>query len=66
VARLLRFERARALTEQATDPDWTRIALEAGYYDQSHMINDFRAVTGRTPATFFQDMAADGAVASAP
>jgi AraC-like DNA-binding protein len=57
-ARLLRFERARALIEQAADPDWTRIALDAGYYDQSHMINDFRAVTGRTPATFFQDAAA--------
>jgi AraC-like DNA-binding protein len=57
-ARLLRFERARALTEEAANPDWTRIALEAGYYDQSHMINDFRLVTARTPATFFQDAAA--------
>jgi AraC-like DNA-binding protein len=56
-ARLLRFERARALSEQAADPDWASIALEAGYYDQSHMISDFRLVTGRTPATFFQDVA---------
>jgi AraC-like DNA-binding protein len=54
-ARLLRFERARELAEQAASADWTRIALAAGYYDQSHLINDFRAVTGRTPATFFQD-----------
>ena len=58
VARLVRFERARALTERAERPDWARIAVECGYYDQSHLITDFRAVTGRTPATFFQDTAA--------
>jgi AraC-like DNA-binding protein len=61
VARLLRFERARATAECEQRPDWTRIALECGYYDQSHLINDFRAVTGRTPATFFQDTAAPAA-----
>ena len=55
VARLLRFERARELAERADRPDWARIALECGYYDQSHLINDFRAVTARTPETFFQD-----------
>lgn len=60
-ARLLRFERARALAEASARPDWGRIALEAGYYDQPHLINDFRAVTGRTPATFFQDRSAAAA-----
>jgi AraC-like DNA-binding protein len=54
-ARLLRFERARSLAEREAQRDWARIALECGYYDQSHLINDFRAVTGRTPETFFQD-----------
>jgi AraC-like DNA-binding protein len=60
-AKLLRFERARALAESATRPEWAWIAREAGYYDQSHLINDFRSVTGRTPETFFQD----GATAAA-
>ena len=60
-ARLLRFERARELAERAARPDWMRIALTCGYYDQSHLINEFRAVTGRTPATFFQDGGADAA-----
>jgi transcriptional regulator GlxA family with amidase domain len=54
-ARLLRFDRARTLAEGAERRDWTRIAVECGYYDQSHLINDFGAFTGRTPATFFQD-----------
>jgi AraC-like DNA-binding protein len=56
-ARLIRFERARELAEAAQRPDWTGIALACGYFDQSHLINDFRDVTGRTPATFFQDAA---------
>jgi AraC-like DNA-binding protein len=55
VARLFRFERARELAGRAERPDWARIAVECGYYDQSHLIRDFRAVTGRTPETFFQD-----------
>jgi AraC-like DNA-binding protein len=54
-ARVIRFERARTLAEQAERPDWARIALEAGYYDQPHLINEFRAFSGRTPETFFQD-----------
>jgi AraC-like DNA-binding protein len=60
-ARLLRFERARALAERTQRPDWVRIAAECGYYDQSHLINEFRAVTGLTPATFFQDTVAPAA-----
>lgn len=54
LARIARFERARALAE-APRPDWARVAAECGYYDQSHLINDFRAFSGRTPETFFQD-----------
>lgn len=60
-ARLLRFERARELAEAAERPDWARVAVEAGYYDQSHLINEFRDVTGRTPATFLQDGATQAA-----
>jgi AraC-like DNA-binding protein len=60
-ARLLRFEHARVEAERAERPDWARIAVECSYYDQSHLINDFRARTGRTPETFFQDAAAPAA-----
>ena len=61
LARLLRFEHARELGSQADRPSWAEIAFECGYYDQSHLINEFRAVTGRTPVTFFQDNAAAAA-----
>ena len=52
VARLFRFERARELSGKMP---WAELALECGYYDQSHLINEFRAITGRTPETFLQD-----------
>jgi AraC-like DNA-binding protein len=32
----------------------TDLALEAGYYDQSHFIREFRAVTGETPLRFLR------------
>ena len=49
-ARVLRFEQARRSAERSQRPDWAEIAVECGYYDQSHLINEFRAVTDRTPA----------------
>jgi AraC-like DNA-binding protein len=58
VAKLLRFERARTLA--GTMP-WAELAHECGYYDQSHLINEFRAMTGRTPETFLQDTVASAA-----
>ena len=57
VARVLRFARAVDLAERG-EPVWGRIAREAGYYDQAHLINEFRAISGCTPGTFFQDVAA--------
>lgn len=32
--------------------DWTRFALELGYYDHAHFIRDFRAVVGRSPSRY--------------
>jgi AraC-like DNA-binding protein len=55
VDRLLRFERARELAE--TVP-WAEITFECGFYDQSHLISEFRRISGRTPETFLQDAAA--------
>jgi methylphosphotriester-DNA--protein-cysteine methyltransferase len=31
---------------------WSRIASEHGFFDQSHLVNEFRALTSVTPATF--------------
>lgn len=61
LASIARFERARSLAQAETRPDWARIATESGFCDQSHLINEFRSFTGRTPETFFQDSLAAAA-----
>lgn len=32
--------------------DWVGVALQLGYHDQSHLIRDFRAQIGQTPAAY--------------
>lgn len=50
-ARVMRFRR---LTNSlsATDVDWADVAAEHGFYDQSHLIADFRELAGTTPNAF--------------
>jgi AraC-like DNA-binding protein len=51
-ARTVRLQ--RAVRNAATSRDWGRIAADAGYYDQSHLITDFRALIGLTPGAFLK------------
>ena len=39
---------------RATGADFTSIAYDAGYCDQSHFINDFKRFTGSAPESFFK------------
>ena len=32
--------------------DWAQLALELGYFDQAHLINDFKAMVGYTPTQY--------------
>ena len=59
-ARLLRFEHASALLERASPPSRTLadVAMEAGYYDQSHLTRDFVALAGMTPGAVAADAGA--------
>jgi AraC-like DNA-binding protein len=45
---LARADAARAAYPR--DIDWSAIACDLGYYDQPHFIDDFKALTGLTPA----------------
>jgi AraC-like DNA-binding protein len=49
LGRVLRFHRATALARRAAF-DWTRIAHECGYYDQAHLIRDFRELAEMKPS----------------
>jgi len=33
-------------------PDWAQLALDLGYFDQAHLINDFRTIVGYSPARY--------------
>jgi AraC-like DNA-binding protein len=49
VARILRFQRAMNLLTRPGVTSLSRVALEAGYYDQSHFNRDFGEFAGTTP-----------------
>lgn len=42
----------RAIGESARSKDWGTIARRAGYYDQSHLIGEFRDLVGLTPSAY--------------
>ncbi|MCD0423710.1 helix-turn-helix domain-containing protein [Rubrivivax sp. JA1024] len=51
--RLLRFQTlTRLIGRDAARPDWAQLAVEAGYYDQPHMINEFVEFSGLTPTAY--------------
>lgn len=49
-ARLTRFSKAYRLKESQTGMSWTSIAYECGYFDQMHLIRDFKEFAGSTPS----------------
>ena len=53
-SRVQRFQRARATIHcQEDEPDWAAIAIDAGYFDQSHLIREFLEFSGLTPNAYF-------------
>jgi AraC-like DNA-binding protein len=47
--RIVRFQRALRRARQTPTPHWGTLAVELGYYDQAHLIAEFRALSGSTP-----------------
>jgi AraC-like DNA-binding protein len=52
--RVRRFQKARDLVRTVATPDWSRVAATVGYCDQSHLIRDFQALSGLSPADYFR------------
>jgi AraC-like DNA-binding protein len=56
LGRVLRFRRALREIGRRRDPSggpgWADLAFAAGYADQSHLIREFKALAGLTPARF--------------
>lgn len=51
-SRLARMHGCLRALRQRPAPDWADLALEGGFYDQSHLVNEFRALCGVTPTEF--------------
>jgi AraC-like DNA-binding protein len=50
--RIRRFQRAVNQLHAGTDMRWTDLALDCGFYDQSHFANEFRAFSGIDVSTY--------------
>jgi AraC-like DNA-binding protein len=51
-SRVWRLQSAVARIRHVQDIDWSDLALDSGYYDQAHMIGEFRELVDETPASF--------------
>ena len=50
--RVQRFLKTRSWLENQTRPSWNDIMLKTGYYDQSHLVNEFRYFAGKSPLQY--------------
>lgn len=51
-ARVLRFHRVLDVASQGRRIDWARVAVECGYFDQAHLIHEFREFSGMNPTAY--------------
>jgi AraC-like DNA-binding protein len=56
--RLTRFHRALRAAREDRHTNWASIAAAAGYYDQAHLIAEFRAIAGAPPRAFLNELRA--------
>lgn len=55
-ATLERFRRAVRAAHDKNGASWATIAATAGYYDQAHLIAEFRAIAGVTPRALLREL----------
>ena len=59
-ARIQRFCWTLDSLRQRTTIEWSRLAVQAGYSDQSHLVRDFRRIGAASPREYLRRMAPDG------
>jgi AraC-like DNA-binding protein len=57
-AKLTRFHRALRVAREDGEASWASVAAAAGYYDQAHLIAEFRAIAGVTPRALLSELRA--------
>jgi transcriptional regulator GlxA family with amidase domain len=53
-SRIQRFQQTRTFIQQNPSPDWATLALDRGYFDQSHLIREFLEFSGRSPTVYLR------------
>lgn len=55
-AKLTRFHRALRAARADRRASWATIASASGYYDQAHLIDEFRTIAGVTPRALVEEL----------
>lgn len=55
-AKLSRFHRALRAARSSRCIDWAGVAASTGYYDQAHLIGEFREIAGVTPVALLDEL----------
>ncbi len=50
--RILRFQHVHAVAQRTGRINWAELALTCGFYDQPHLTNEFRRLSGVTPTQY--------------
>ena len=50
--RIQRFQKTRTFIQQNPSPNWAALALDLGYFDQSHLIREFLEFSGLSPTDY--------------
>ena len=51
-SRIQRFQQTRTFMQQNLSPNWAALAVDLGYFDQSHLIREFLEFTGLSPTAY--------------
>ncbi|MCF8260047.1 MAG: AraC family transcriptional regulator [Melioribacteraceae bacterium] len=54
-SRIIKFQKVLVEIGNKKNLNWSNLALELGYYDQAHFINDFKKFSGINPTTYIQE-----------
>jgi AraC-like DNA-binding protein len=65
-SRIARFSKAYRMFEANQQLAWTQISHSCGYFDQMHLIRDFKEFTGATPGDMSRKLASNGLKFQAP
>lgn len=66
IVRRARVQDAADRVARGARVDWAEVAQELGYHDQAHLIRDFRAQIGETPAAYAKRCSVDPVIRATP